>query len=134
MTPAIPMSDDTQVRPAVTEPDEAKPKTTRKRRFLRRFRFDIRVWIYLGVVLTAGGIGLIGFAWTKVAASLSVPLQIPYLISAGTTGLCLVITGSVLAHYATQHRDALERARQLDRLAGLLRSIREELSGKNTDE
>lgn len=106
---------------------EEKAAGTRKRRRLARIRFDASTWVYIGIALAVGGLGLIGLAWGRVAGLLHVGLQIPYLISAGVTGLALVAVGIGLAHFGAQHRDATERVRELNRIAGLLEQVADEL-------
>src|SRR5688500_13142031 len=51
----------------------------------------IGVWV--GLFLTLVGFGLIAFAWGKTAGVLDVALQVPYLVSAGLTGLGLIMLG-----------------------------------------
>ena len=46
--------------------------------------------------LTIAGFVLIGLAWRGAAATLSVPDQLPYLVSGGFAGLALVVTGAGL--------------------------------------
>ena len=76
---------------------------------------------YAGVLLIAAGLALIAYAWSRVAGTLSVALQLPYVASSAFTGLGLVIVGATLISVAARRRDAAIRARQLDELAALLR-------------
>lgn len=105
----------------------ATNKAARKRRRLPRIRIDASAWVYIGVVIAVGGLGLIAYAWGKVAGLLNVALQMPYLISAGLIGLGVTAAGLAIAHFASQHIDAKERERELQRIAGLLESIAKEL-------
>lgn len=102
-------------------------KAARKRRRLPRIRIHASAWVYIGITIAVGGVGLIGYAWGKVAGVLNVALQIPYLISAGLIGLALTAVGVAIAHFASQHIDAMQRARELQRQADLLQAIANEL-------
>ena len=109
----------------------AAEKPARKRRRLPRVRIEASAWIYIGIAIAAAGLGSIAFSWAKVAGLLNVALQLPYLVSAGILGLCLVTIGVGIAHFAAQHKDAGRRWRELDRLAGLLGSIADELGASD---
>jgi cytochrome c biogenesis protein CcdA len=78
---------------------------------------------YVGVGLIALGFSLIAYTWGRVAGTLSVALQLPYVISGGLTGLALVVVGATVISVATKRRDAALRARQLDELAQVLGQI-----------
>ena len=68
----------------------------------------------LAGAIVAAGFALIGLGWRGVAGLVSVPLQIPYLMSGGVGGLALIGTGAaLLAVQAGRHRRAVER-RDLD--------------------
>ena len=79
--------------------------------------------MYAGVFLIAGGLALIAYTWSRVAGTLSVALQLPYVASGGFTGLGLIIVGATVISVAARRRDAAVRARQLDELAALLRAV-----------
>jgi cytochrome c biogenesis protein CcdA len=79
--------------------------------------------VYVGVGLIALGFSLIAYTWGRVAGTLSVALQLPYVISGGLTGLALVVVGATVISVATKRRDAVLRARQLDELSEVLRLI-----------
>jgi len=81
------------------------------------------VMTYVGV-----GVGLLGFvlifvAWGQVAGESQVYRQLPYLVSAGLTGLGLVMVGLTVINVAAKRHDEAERARQMDRLAGIVREL-----------
>lgn len=115
-----------QMAPVPKEAEPAATSPVEPRR--RRFRLGASWWIYAGVVAAAGGFGLIAYSWSKVAGTLNVGLQLPYLVSAGLVGLGVVIVGVAVAHFAALHRDSLDRTRQMEQVAGLLRSIVDELA------
>lgn len=75
-----------------------------------------RLPTYVGVVVTAVGFALIALAWAKIAALTDVALQLPYLVSAGLTGLALVMVGLIVINIAAKRQDAAERARQMQAL------------------
>ena len=102
-------------------------RETRLRRVMARVRIGSTAWVYIGIVVAFGGLGLIGYAWGRVAGLAHVALQIPYLISAGMVGLGLTAVGIGVAHFAAQHRDQAERAVELKRLGDVLESVAHEL-------
>jgi hypothetical protein len=89
-----------------------------------------RVWIYLGVVVLAGGCVLLAVAWGLAAGKTEVALQIPYLLSAGLPAVGLVIVGVGLVVVGVRETDARIRRRQQQDLVGLLTVLRDELASK----
>ena len=79
---------------------------------------------WIGVVLVAVGAVLLFVAWGKTAGLDSVALQIPYVISAGFTGLGLIAVGLTVVNIAAKRDDARERTRQAGELAALLAELR----------
>jgi hypothetical protein len=100
----------------------------------RRRRMNVRVpaWlsgdspvlIWAGVVLALVGFVLIGVAWSQVAGETLVYLQLPYIVSAGLTGLGLIMVGLTLINVTAKRRDAAERARQMDQLVSVLDEVK----------
>jgi hypothetical protein len=84
------------------------------------------IWIALG--LAGIGFALIGVAWAQVAGETQVYLQLPYLASAGLTGLGLIMVGMTLINVAAKRRDAFERERQIDQLVSILEEVQSALS------
>jgi hypothetical protein len=84
------------------------------------FRPDSAVPVVLGVLLALAGLGLIALGWAKVAGLADVSEQMPYVISAGLTGLSLVMGGLLLVNISTRRQDAAERARQMEQLREVL--------------
>ena len=83
-----------------------------------------------GIVVAAVGFVLIGIAWSQIAALTNVALQMPYLVSAGVTGLALVIVGVLLINIGAKRQDGAARQRQTEALTdavGQLRSALERL-------
>lgn len=75
----------------------------------------------LGVIVV--GIALIVFAWAKVAGLENVALQVPYLISAGCSGLALVVLGAIGVNLSAKRADAAARREQLVELRALLEQL-----------
>jgi hypothetical protein len=88
--------------------------------------------IWIGLVVCAVGFLLILLAWGQVAGETQVYLQLPYLVSAGLTGLALIMVGLTIVNVSTKRRDAAERARQIDQLISILEEVRGELPGRGT--
>jgi len=78
------------------------------------------VMTYVGIAVSIVGFVLIVIAWAAVAGKAEVYLQVPYVVSAGFSGLGLIIAGVTIVNVATRRRDEAERSRQMDRLAQLL--------------
>ena len=88
--------------------------------------------IWSGLVVAAIGFVLLGIAWAQVAGETQVYLQLPYLVSAGLTGLALIMVGLTVVNVAAKRRDAAERARQVDQLVSILEEVRGALPGRGT--
>jgi hypothetical protein len=81
----------------------------------------VPMWIGLGLI--GAGFVVLAYGWGQVAGLASVALQIPYLISAGCTGLGLIVLGAVLVAIQAQRRDAAAREETLHQLGRVLREI-----------
>jgi hypothetical protein len=130
---------DALVSPVVTDlSDELRPPrvTASRARGLARLVLEpsSRIPTYIGVLVVAVGFALIGIAWARVAGTLNVGLQLPFLVSAGFTGLALVMVGLILINIAAKRQDAAERARQLDRLVGVLSDLQHSFEDLPEDE
>lgn len=90
--------------------------------------------VYLGLLLIVVGFGAIAFTWSKVAGTLAVPLQLPYLVSGGFVGLGSVVVGIAIISVGTKRRDASRREQDLQRVATALREISASLSPNKQDE
>jgi hypothetical protein len=101
----------------------------------RRFRFPaVRLpgWLragtpaltWIGIVLSLAGFVLIAVAWGQIAGETEVFLQLPYLVSAGMSGLGLIMVGVTLVNVSAKQRDAVERDRQIDRLVSIMEEVR----------
>jgi hypothetical protein len=79
--------------------------------------------VYAGIALTLAGFVLIAVAWGQTAHETNVALQIPYVLSAGFSGLGLVLVGVTVVNIAAKRRDALLREQQTQLLADALREL-----------
>jgi len=82
---------------------------------------------YVGIAAVALGFALIAIAWAKVAALTNVALQLPYVVSAGMSGLAVVMCGVLIVNVAAKRQDAAERARQMERLTSIMAELKEAL-------
>jgi hypothetical protein len=66
----------------------------------------------LGVLMVVTGFGLLLLGWRGAAATLLVPIQVPYAASGGLAGLGLIGVGALLVNLqVSRHLAARERAR-----------------------
>lgn len=86
---------------------------------------------FVGVIAVAVGFVLIGVAWAEIAGLTVVSLQMPYLVSAGFTGLGLVMVGLIVVNVAAKRQDAAERARQMQTLTEVFQSLQQEIARLN---
>lgn len=80
-----------------------------------------------GVIAAAVGFVLIGIAWSQIAALTNVALQMPYLVSAGITGLALVIVGVLMVNLGAKRQDGAARQRQTESLTDAVTQLRSAL-------
>ena len=78
---------------------------------------------WIGVGIAMAGFALIAVGWGQVAGETEVYLQLPYVVSAGITGLGLVMVGVTVVNVAAKRRDAAERDRQMERLISVMEEI-----------
>ncbi len=88
---------------------------------------------YAGLLVTLIGGILLLVAWGKTAGLTNVALQIPFLVSAGCTGLAFVAVGLTVINLAAKHEDATRRRAQVTELHGLLAELRTALTDAPTD-
>jgi hypothetical protein len=80
---------------------------------------------YAGMGLVIAGALLLLFTWVKVAGLGLVWTQIPYLISSGCSGVCLVAIGLTVISVAAKTEDARRRGSQMRELHELLAELRQ---------
>ena len=83
--------------------------------------------VITGILVVAIGFVLIAIAWSRVAAQLNVALQMPYLVSAGITGLSLVMVGLLVINLSVKRQEAAERRQQMEQLAEILEDLKRQL-------
>ena len=66
----------------------------------------VSMWVAAGLVLA--GFVAIALGWRGAAATLDVPVQVPYLVSGGLAGLALIIGGVVLVLVQLGRREAAD--------------------------
>ena len=109
--------------------------TRRARRLAGRIR---RIWsvgagVWIGLLIVAGGFGLLAFTWGEVAALLDVSAQIPYLVSGGLVGIGLILVGLLMINLSVKKREADQRRRQLDEVREALVGLREAIEDDTED-
>lgn len=102
---------------------EAAEPSTRRIPVPRWLRSGSSTLTLLGVAVAAVGFVLLAVGWGQVAGEADVFLQLPYLVSAGFTGMGLVLVGLTVVNVSTRQRDAAERRRQLEQLAVVLEQL-----------
>ncbi|MGA8255993.1 MAG: hypothetical protein WB767_05390 [Nocardioides sp.] len=83
--------------------------------------------VWAGLVVVVLGFATIFFSWVKVAATLDVGRQMPYVVSGAMTGLGLIVVGIAVADMAVRRQDRMERRHQLALMRTLLEEMREVL-------
>lgn len=80
--------------------------------------------VWGGLAVVALGFGTILFSWIKVAATLDVGRQMPYVVSGAITGVGLIVVGIALVDMAVRRQDRIERRQQLALMTTLLSELR----------
>jgi hypothetical protein len=88
--------------------------------------------VWVGMVCAGIGFVLLGIAWSQEAGETEVYLQLPYVVTAGMTGLGLIMVGLTVIHVSAKRRDALERERQMDQLVSILEEVKGVLAERGT--
>jgi hypothetical protein len=117
-------------RPTSAEPQPATAQIKERRRPVRRRLRLVGAGVWIGLLLTAAGFGLIAFTWGKTAALVNVAEQIPYLVSGGLSGVGLILLGLLVVNLSVKRREALDRARQLEELRDALVQLRTVVEGE----
>ena len=94
-------------------------------------RFALANWVHgsvlalttWGVVLVAVGCGLLSLGWFRIAREAVVSRQLPYLVSAGFTGLLLVMMGVTCVNMGLRQRDQILAERHLLELTSRLEAL-----------
>jgi hypothetical protein len=72
--------------------------------------------IVIGIVLCAVGFVLIAYCWSQVGLRMAVADQVPYIVSAGFTGMGLILVGAMIVSIQVRRRDAEQQFRRLEQL------------------
>lgn len=115
---------DTLQNGEVTSPSRLGTALQRVSRPVSALREVPHLPTYVGMALTLVGGLLLLLAWGKTAGLTNVALQMPFLISAGCTGLALVAVGLSVVNLAAKAQDARRRQEQLLELRDLLAELR----------
>src|SRR5438046_2683457 len=86
-------------------------------RLRQRLRDPVAVMLITGVVIVYVGFMAFAIGWHGAAATLDVPLQLPYVVSAGLGGAALIALGLGLCNLYASRREA---AREIVRLQALV--------------
>ena len=124
-----------QLREETTPQAKERKSSSRLRRIAGWFVSpDSRAVVLLGLLVIVAGFGAIAFTWSKVAATLSVGLQVPYLASGGFIGLGLIVVGVGVISIGVKRRDNFNRVRQIEKLAVTMESIEKSVTGGSADQ
>ena|SRR5438067_933801 len=96
-------------------------RVRRPTRALRRVPY---IGTYAGLFIIAIGAVLLTIAWGRTAGLTNVGLQVPYVISAGFTGVAAVVVGLTIIRITADRADFAERTRQAEMLRDLLAELR----------
>ena len=64
--------------------------------------------VWVAAVLVVAGFVAFALGWRGAAATLDVPVQVPYLVSGGLAGLALILAGVVLVIVQLGRREAAD--------------------------
>ena len=81
------------------------------------------VWAAVGFVVV--GFGLLAYTWVKVSTLTIVAAQVPYIVSAGMTGLGFITVGSAVLVVWSRRNDDSARKQQTDELVATLKELRD---------
>ena len=114
-------------------PDEPAEAGESGRRLPTWLRGSSAALTFIGIGVAIAGFVLILVAWGQVAGETLVYLQLPYLVSAGLTGLGLVMVGLTVVNVAAKRHDAADRDRQMDQLVSILEELKATLADREDD-
>jgi hypothetical protein len=119
----------------VSEPVAEERATRRRRLRLPRVRLGgVGTGVWIGLLILAGGFGLLAITWSQVAALTDVAAQLPYLVSGGLVGIGLILLGLLIVNLSVKRKEALDRRRQLEEVRDALISLRSAIDPDSTDD
>jgi hypothetical protein len=86
--------------------------------------------VYIGLAVCAAGFGLIAVCWGEVAGHLNVALQIPYVVSAGFTGIGLIVLGTMIVSIAVRQIETGKREAQTAQMVAALQDLQSVIETK----
>lgn len=92
---------------------------------LRRDPLVVSCWVAVGLMVLGFSATVLG--WAGAAATLAVPVQVPYLVSGGLGGLALVITGAAVLDVQVGRRVAARERIELESVLADTRALVEAL-------
>ena len=95
----------------------------------RLFANGVTTVVWIGIALVGAGFGVLAFTWGRVANTVNVGLQLPYVVSGGISSIALIVVGATLINAAVKRQDATARERQISELRTVLEDIRSSVSG-----
>ena len=111
--------------PLPEERPQASRRFTDPSRRLATLRAIPQLATWVGIGLIAVGLGLIVLAWGRTAAlGNNVGWQVPYVISAGFSGVALVLVGLTVINIDVKRTESAERRRHLSELREVLAELR----------
>jgi hypothetical protein len=116
------MTDPTTIEPTAVPADQPR-RFGGLDRLTGRGRWSATTFVWVGIVVVAVGFVLIAVAWGQIAATLNVGLQMPWLVSAGFTGLAVILIGLTIINAAVRQHDAADRRRQLEAVQQALAEV-----------
>ena len=99
-----------------------RPRSLKPPRLALKLGASAGVWV--GLVIAALGFGTIFYSWVKVAATLDVGRQMPYVVSGAMTGLGMIVIGIAVVDMAVRRQDRIERRQQLASMRHVLEELR----------
>lgn len=81
--------------------------------------------VWAGLLVAVLGFVVILLTWIKVARTVDVGLQMPYVVSGGMSGLGLIIVGVAIVDMAVRRQDRIERGHQMALMRNLLEELRD---------
>ena len=86
--------------------------------------------VWAGLVVVAAGFSAIFYSWGAVAGTLAVDEQMSPLISAGFTGLALIVLGLAAVDIAVRRQDRPERMQQVAQVERSVAELRDVRAGR----
>ena len=78
---------------------------------------------WIGLVVVGLGFAVLAYGWGQVAGLAAVPLQVPYILSAGCVGLGLIVLGAGIVAIQARRREAAAREDVLVELGRVVREL-----------